>query len=77
MARRRIPGLLDVDGVLAVGPGGARFEVPEPARWRSKRFRRPAPHRRDIELETVVLIQRDDGEAWHPVVGGFKEVPAT
>lgn len=77
MARRRIPALLGIDGVLAFGPAGARFELPDSDRWRSKRFRRPAPHRRDIELETIVLVQRADGEAWHPVVGGFKEIPVT
>lgn len=77
MARRRIPGLLRTDGVLAFGPGGTAFGLPESQRWRSKAFRRRAPHRRETELEAIVLIQRDDGEAWNPVVGGFKEIPLT
>lgn len=77
MARRRIPALLGVDGVLAFGPGGAGLGLPGTAGWRCKRFRRPAPHRRDIEMESVVLIQRDDGGAWNPAVPGFKEIPVT
>lgn len=77
MARRRLPGLLHPDGTLAFGPGGTAFGVPESERWLSRGFRRSARHRRKVELETVVLVKRDDGEAWHPVIADFEEVPLT
>lgn len=76
MARRRLPGLLRPGGTLAWGSDATGFTVQDAAAgWRSRRYRRPVRHRADVEFETVVLVQRDDGERWTPVVGGFKEVP--
>jgi len=76
MARRRLPALLRPGGALACGPVEDALVVPpEGSGWRSRRYRRPVRHRLDAEMEVVVVVRRDDGEAWSPAVAGFKEVP--
>lgn len=82
MARRRLPALVGVGGVLACGPDGSDLDPSSvPIGWVAARYRRA--HSRagggsgarvgeDIDL---ILVRRDDGGTPTPAVAGFKEVP--
>lgn len=75
MARRRLTALVRPGGVLVWGPDLSNIVLPEAERWNAKRYHRPVRYPLESESESVVLLRRDDGAPWHPVLGGFKQMP--
>lgn len=78
-ARRRLPALVNLDGVLVCGPDGSDLDASTvPSGWTASRY-----HRRETRelaassADAFVMVRRSDGHVPPPALPGFEEVPVS